>query len=74
MTTEDKQLVARFISKSIHIKSNSISLVQKTFSTTVLDLYKETQGELKLTKPKLPYGISFLGKIHFSILFLPEVD
>lgn len=50
------------------------SLAQKTFMTTILDLYKETQGELKPAKSKLPYGIIILGKIHLSILFLPEVD
>lgn len=51
-----------------------LSLIQEIFVITVLDLYKETQGELKPAKSKLPYGITIPEKIHLSILFLPEVD
>lgn len=58
-----------------HMKSNPIFLlVQETSMATVLHLYKETQEELKPAKSKLPYDIIVQGKIHLSILFLPEVD
>lgn len=68
-------VVAKFICISICVKSNPIFLlVQETSTATVLRLYKETQEELKPAKCKLPYGITVQGKIHLSILFLPEVD
>lgn len=51
-----------------------LSLIQEIFVITVLDLYKETQGELKPAKSKLPYGFTILGKIQLSISFLPEAD
>ena len=55
------------------IKSH-LSLGSGNVHGHILRLYKETQEELKPAKCKLPYGITVQGKIHLSILFLPEVD